>query len=171
MRFRFSPCFLVMITLGTARADIDRPVGIYLLSDPSPPSSVASLLAKPFVDGYSQRIAWTDLEPAPGVYDFSRIDAVVAAVQPLHKRFTISILAAEVPHDLSAAAGAETVSVGFGGGLKVTVLPWHAPARARWNALLAALAAHPVADSAAGGALVPLRDHSLLYGLSACRLA
>jgi hypothetical protein len=166
MRLALLLLFLVCAGVGAAHADFDRPVGIYLLSDPSPPASVTNVLSKPFVDGYAQRLQWTALEPAPGVYDFARIDSVVAAVQPLGKRFTLSILAAEVPHDLSAAAGAETVSVGVGASTRLTVLPWHAPARARWNSLLAALAEHPVPDAAAGGAWVPLRDHSLLHGLS-----
>jgi hypothetical protein len=166
MRSRLA--FLVLtLSAAPAWADIDRPTGIYLLSDPSPVSSVTSLLAKPFVDGYTQRITWTALEPAPGVYDFSRVDSIVAVLRPLGKRFTLSILAAEVPADLSASAGDETLSVRIGPSPKLTVLPWNTAARVRWNALIAALATHPVPDDAAGGALVPLCSASSLYGLSA----
>jgi len=157
------PAFFV----APAWADFDRPTGIYLLSDPSPVSSATTVLARPFVDGYAQRITWTALESAPGVYDFSRVDSIVAVIQPLGKKFTLSILAAEVPSDLSAGAGAETVSVRIGPTPKLTVVPWNAAARARWNALVEALATHPVPDDAVGGAPVPLRDHSRLYGLSA----
>ena len=149
-----------------ARADLARPTGLFVLSDPSPVSSVTSLLAKTWVDGYAQRLTWTAFEPSPGTYDFSRIDSIVAVARPLHKRFSLSILAAEAPPDLVAGAGAETVTVRIGSSAKVTVLPWNTAARTRWNAFLAALSAHPVRDDAAGGAFVPLRDHSLLLGLS-----
>ena len=90
MRWRLTLLLLATLT-APAAADIARPIGIYLLSDPAPVSSVTTSLSRPFVDGYAQRLTWTTLEPAPGVYDFARIDSIVAVIQPLGKRFTLSM--------------------------------------------------------------------------------
>lgn len=155
---------LVVLSTSVGRADVERPRGIYLLSDPLAPS--ASILGQSFVDGFAQRLSWQKLEPAPGLYNFSRLDTVVAAMRPLGKPFTLSILSLQVPTDLVTAAGPETVSVQFSQGTVLTVLPWHRAAQERWEALLDSLANYRLPDDAAGGGPVPLRDHSLLYGIS-----
>lgn len=131
-----------------AAASPGQPRGIFLLGDSRPPS--AQEMARPFVDGFTMRTSWTTLERSQGVYDFSSIDQVLAAI-PDKKRLTLEIFALDVPDYIKSQAGVQTwTATGIGGTLVTTVVPWTSFAIERYAAFTKALAAHVWQGTALG---------------------
>lgn len=141
-----------------------RPAGIFAIGlrggAPSP-----QLLEKPFVDGVTLAAEWRQLEPAQGAYDFSTIDATLAALEPFGKKLTLGVFSFRVPDYLPSDPLTQTYHVPHIGSAFITPVPWDDRGLARYEALFQALAEHRVPDRSQGGRLVPLRDHRLLDGL------
>ena len=148
----------------SAFASAGIPVGIYALGGGDAPRG--NTLDLPFVDGWVSRMPWTALEKAKGSYDFSRIDAIIAAVEAKGKRLTLDIFTTEVPADILSQPGAQTYTGRAVSGKEVlTSAPWDEYALQRWEAFCKALAAHQLPDQSRGGQLVALADHPTLAQL------
>jgi hypothetical protein len=77
----FLACALSLIAPAVAATSV--PSGFYMLSGGQPPAPpTAAILQQHFVDGFSLRIDWSIVEPLSGQYDFSAIDAALAALFP-----------------------------------------------------------------------------------------
>ena len=139
-------------------ATVARPTGIYALgSDPDP-----AIISQPFVDGSVFRLNWNAIETAQGLYDFSKIDAAIAALEPYGKKLTLVIFALVVPTYILDQPGVSTYdAVAPSGALTTTAVPWDAFALSRWDAFCLALSGHLVPDSQSGS-MVALRDHPVL---------
>lgn len=147
-----------------SQAPAGRPAGIFAIGlrggAPSP-----QLLEMPFVDGVTLAAEWRQLEPAQGAYDFSTIDATLAALEPFGKKLTLGVFSFRVPDYLPSDPLTQTYRVPHIGSAFITPVPWDDRGLARYEALFQALAEHRVSDRAQGGRLVPLPDHRLLDGL------
>ncbi len=124
------------------------------------------LLEKPFVDGVSLALEWRQIEPTEGGYDFSIIDATLAALEPYGKRLVLAPFSFRVPDYLITDPRVQTYLVPHIGPGFITPVPWDIRGLERYEALYAALSDHEVPDRSRGGRLLPLRDHPLLVGVS-----
>jgi hypothetical protein len=154
--------FMLVGWVCDARAQFFRPAGLFALSQGTQPPST-ELLAKPFIDGFVLRVPWSTLETAEGVYDFSSIDATLAALAPSRKLLSLTVIQLLVPAYVLQNPAVQTYAVAAGGGDLTNPVPWNDYALQRWEALWSALASHVAPDPARGGTAVPLADHSLLY--------
>ena len=71
-----------------------RPRGIYSLGTMN---SLAGVRTNDFVDGFTVRVRWDQLESSPGVYNFSLIGNAIAQLQPAGKKLTLEIFATGGP--------------------------------------------------------------------------
>jgi hypothetical protein len=135
---------LVLLALAPARGE--TPTGIYVLStgrdNPNTPQDdrLANIRSYDFVSGYTLRAFWADLEPAPGQYDFSVIDAAIASLSALGQGLSLEILMGEEPSYVLAGAAA-TYQDHRGG---TNPVPWDSYAQQRHAALFSALGTHVV---------------------------
>lgn len=162
---------LLSLTMGhgaaTAQDAADaKPRGIYTLAPVSQPIT-NSIRTYPFIEGVVQRISWSTLEPMPGVYDFSLIDAAIAQLEPRDQRLTLTLFNVGpewIPAHVLTDPLVQTFAHAQAG---LSVVPWDPVGLQRWDALCQALAEHQVPSAAAGGAMVPLRLHPTLAQLNA----
>lgn len=157
--------FLVAVEIHAASSAPEKagrpapPTGLYLLSDRQ--LSVERMVLPSYLSGFSLRIAWKDLEPTEGAYDFSAIKRTVEQLQKRDLKLTLEIFAS-VPPDyvLEKASGTFQVRKGK------APLPWDSVAQARWKAFLNALAVFPIIDTTVNHE-VSLRDHPTLTAVDA----
>lgn len=164
---------LLVFATNTAPAqDFDRPRGIYLIGGVGQTMPDPTVMAKPFVDGYTLRLLWEDLEPTRDGFDFSPIGTTLAnmAAQGHHKGLTLEILPRTPPTWLLAEPGIVTYTAqavaSQGTGTETLPVPWDPFLLSRWEAFTGALAAHEVMDEQVGG-MVPLASHSRLKHINA----
>lgn len=140
------PILLVVRDPGSPSAAFPRPRGIYVL-DTGGPSTYTTTFGKPvslrdgairdlpFVDGYTLRVAWADVEGAPGEYDFH---VVLNALSNLPEGQKLSlILVPPEPASIAAISGVET----WDDGGTPRARPWDPVLMERRRALVSALAA------------------------------
>lgn len=153
----------------------DRPRGIFVLAGLGGPQGgteqslqiIAQVSDLDYVEGVTIGFSWADTEPSPGYYDFSKIDAVMAALQPSGKKINVEVFAVEVPEYIVEQLPDEEVweSHAPGGRTVMTAVPWSQTALNAWRVYVQALADHlvPLPD----GRLVRLADHPTLMMLDA----
>jgi hypothetical protein len=145
---------------NAASAQFDRPRGIFVLDSATPATYTTSfgrlislragnIRTLPFVDGYTLRVAWDDVEGGPGQYDFFIIENLINLLPP-GQRLSLIIVPGE-PAYIAATPGVQTWN---DGGITRAV-PWDPFLRQRRRAFLEAMAAHEV-----GG--IPLGSHPKL---------
>lgn len=150
--------------LGLGAAPAVRPIdrlqtearGFYLLWSQGRPEA-EQILDLPFVRGGQVVLQWADVEPAPGRYDFSGVDAGLARFAARRQWATLQIngnnkpawLFTQVPFVREKL----TVQVRDAGG---TLMFWHPRYQAAHHGMLEALARH-LAASPHRGALLGLR--------------
>lgn len=120
------------------------PARVFALLDPGEsPSAMARFAALATVDGLAFRARWRDLEPNDGGYDWSALDAAFDAVRAHDKRLTVhvGVSGGGWPDWLR---GADAVIYNYTGpqGGTSDPLPWDAVFLARYERLVATLAAH-----------------------------
>lgn len=142
------------------------PVGIFAIGLRGQ-APTAELLAQPFVDGVSLALEWRQLETAEGSYDFGVIDETLAALELSGKKLVLAPFSFRVPDYLVSSPEVQTYVVPHLGPGFTTPVPWDPQGLERFEALYRALSEHMVPDRSRGGKRVPLRDHSLLVGVSA----
>lgn len=160
------PCFIVQLCQATnLTADILGPTGIYVLSNAQDNPSTAAderlsnMRDFDFVDGYTLRLLWQDVDLGDGVYDFSAIDAAITQLQTNQHatKLNLELLVLGPPQYIQDQA-IETWEHFKSG---VVPVPWD-PALQQGHAnLIEALASHEVFDTNTGQ-LTPLAQHSAL---------
>ena len=156
---------LLLISTKNLAQNFNRPTGIYALGEGTrrPMPRLNSIRNYPFVDGYAWRVAWTDFEIQPEVYDFSPILEAITELESKGLKLTMDMLAKNVPEDILNQDGAITFTVDDGdGGEEIRIAPWDSLALARWEKYCKALGDYLVPDAAMGGQLMELRNHSIL---------
>jgi hypothetical protein len=111
-------------------------------------SAFNTFLALNIVDGIAVRTSWQSLEPAQGSYDWSVIDAAVAAAAGHNKKLTLHIVASVFgsPPGWIYSLGAQSYSYASPTGVtKTDPVPWDAIFLSRWSAFVSAFASHLVA--------------------------
>jgi sugar lactone lactonase YvrE len=149
---------------AAASSQFARTTGLYIL-DGSGGSQINGVSMRdgnirdvPFVDGYVLRAGWEVLEPSQGVYDFTIIRNIFTKL-PANQKLSLIVGSSE-PAYVAALAGVATYQgQDQNDQPKTRPVPWDATARARWDALVAALAAAPVDG-------VALRDHPRLLAVN-----
>ena len=137
------------------------PHGFYLLNSRGLP--IERIRFPSFIRGYSLRAKWSDLEPAPGVYDFSEITRALQTLQSQGKQLSLSLMVSRVPaHIIRDASGTFELRPG-----QTVPLPWDPPSQQAYGRMLQALSATLVPDRSRGGALVPLGEHPTLTMVNA----
>ena len=153
MKHRLVTVWLLIIagaTTGYAAAvslQATTPVGgLYALTKIDPTSIEPSVLSNPNVDGIALRYSWDELEPADGTFDWSGIDAAVAAAGAAGKRVSISVSAGYRTPAWVYAEGARSIHFvwdeKWGATLcsvQSTPVPWDAVFIAKWSAFARAL--------------------------------
>ncbi len=104
-----------------------KPTGIYCSC---PPTSAMShsvqpdVAALPYVDGTLLRIGWAQIEPAPGQYDWSILDAELARAEQYDTDVALAVvLGRETPAWLEQL-GAQVFTYDHFGTTMQTVVPW-----------------------------------------------
>jgi hypothetical protein len=167
--FAVRGAFLLILLAFAARSQAADLRGIYVYSsDVSQISkgyanNVTSSLSVPGVDGIVLVIAWSSIEPSFGQYQWSTLDQWTHRAMTLGKKIDLTITAgSDTPSWLFQAApsGAGAAPLTFtisphGGATGVCdsetlAAPWDAAFLNRWDALLAAVAAHLKSDGTYG---------------------
>jgi len=127
-----------------AAQSIPRATGIFCSCPPTSSFSssfVAAVAAKPFVDGFLVRVAWADLEPSPGVFDWSLLDAQIQQCQSAGKRVALGVVQGSGTPSWLASQGAAMVHYQFAGNPRSIALAWDPVYLQRWQQFVAALGA------------------------------
>src|SRR5215207_5598241 len=132
---------LSLVLLCGAMAQ-SRPRGIYSLGTMN---SLTGLRLNDFVDGFTVRVRWDQLESSPGVYNFSLISNAIAQLQPAGKKLTLEIFAINPPAYIVSGAS-ETWNVVIGGTSTPNPVPWDSHGLNAWRTFTQALANFPVPD-------------------------
>jgi dienelactone hydrolase len=150
----------VVVNPTAAAVQFSRPRGVFILDGAAGGNYTATfgrtislrdagIRDLPFVDGFTLRVAWDDVEGALGQYDFFIIQNAFAKL-PAGQRLSL-IITPDEPTYIAATAGVDTWS---DAGL-TRAKPWDPYLRERRRALLAALSAFVVEG-------VPLAEHPRL---------
>lgn len=128
---------------GTGTGTTYPPATISALMDPGEaPASMSQFAALSTVDALAYRARWRDLEPTEGNYDWTSLDAAFDAVRN-NKRLTVHIgVSGGAWPNWLAGRGAVTYNYVGPHGQVTDPLPWDAVFLARYDAFVAALAAH-----------------------------
>lgn len=125
------------------------------------------IAALDFINGVTFRMGWKETNPGAGRYDFSGVDAVLAALQSAGKQMNLEVFAVETPAWLltQVPAAEQWDARGRGDSTVRTAVPWNSLAGQGWRDYMRALADHRV--PLASGALVRLADHPTLLMVDA----
>lgn len=109
-----------------------------------PPATLDAFAAHAEVDGLAFRTSWKILEPQAGAYDWSSLDAALQAVRARGKKLTLHVGVASrgLPGWLAPMGSATYTYTAPGGELVTEPVPWDPVLLSRYEALIAALAAH-----------------------------
>jgi hypothetical protein len=121
--------------------------GVYALADQDATLSSA-VLGNPIVDGLALRYSWKQLEPREGVFNWSPIDAQVAAARVHHKKVSLGVTAGIRTPAWVYASGASYFSFvwdkPWGAPMCSTQripIPWDSMYLAKWDTFVRALGA------------------------------
>lgn len=71
---------------------VEKPTGYYALTTRRMSDDLKrSLVSKPYISGMTSYVAWADIEPSKGQFDFSRIDNDIAIARAAGKKVTIGV--------------------------------------------------------------------------------
>lgn len=153
----------------------DRPRGIFVLAGLGGENGTTEKAIQNFntvvnldyVEGITIGFSWKDTEKSPGQYDFSKVDAVMSALQTTDKKLNIEAFAVDVPEWLVAQLPAEETWEAHAPGRRTvkTAVPWSPTALSAWRNYMQALADHPI--TLPDGSTVQLADHPNLMMVDA----
>jgi dienelactone hydrolase len=143
---RRAQLLMVVTDASATAAQFSRPRGVFILDSAGPQNYTttfgstislrdANLRSLPFVDGFTLRVAWNDIESGttPGHYDFFIIQNLLNKL-PLGQRLSIIIVPSE-PAYIATTPGVQTWS---DAGL-TRATPWDSFLRTRRRAMLTAM--------------------------------
>jgi hypothetical protein len=162
-------CFAVVsLALPPLHATaIPGPAGIFAIGDTHYVPGDVAKFDLDFVDGYTLRVPWTDLETwdsavQASVYNFSRIDSTLEDLRARGKRMTLEIFIVNAPAHVLAQPGTVTWLNPHPTQGGTQVVPWDANALAAYRAFLLQLSNHIVA-----GTTWRIADHPTLESVDA----
>ena len=132
------------LTALASSAHADAPRGIYCSCPPTNGVSHSVLLdvaALDFVDGILLRIAWSDLEVARDVYDWSLLDAELARADDVDVEIALAVVVGPGTPPWLLALGVPTFDYEQQGEPRSIVLPWDATFLEEWTEFVADLGA------------------------------
>lgn len=148
---RTAQLLYAVVNPAGAAAQFSRPRGVFILDSGNTATYTtsfgitialrdANIRNLPFVDGFTLRAAWTDMESAttPGSYDFFIIENALNKL-PAGQRLSLIIVPSE-PAYIAATPGVDT----WVDDTTTRAKPWDAYLRERRRALLAAMSQHLV---------------------------
>jgi len=146
-------------------AMVRRPRGLFVL-DSAAGTQIngvsmrdANLRSYAFLSGYVLRVAWSTLEPAQEVYDFTIISNILVHLEPLRQKLSLILVPPEPPY-IAATPGVTTwQDLDRNGNPLTRAVPWDPFLLQQRAKFLAALATNRF-----GG--IPFRDHPLLYAIN-----
>lgn len=136
-----------------SEAPASEPGKVFALMDVGdPPATLEAFAAHAEVDGLAFRTSWKVLEPLAGAYEWSSLDAALQAVRAHGKKLTlhVGVAARGLPGWLAPMGSATYTYAAPGGDLVTEPVPWDPVFLSRYEALVAALAAHIRARGDAG---------------------
>ncbi len=129
--------------LSTSYAQmVNNPYGVFSASG----ATNSVVLNHPEARGVLVRAGWKDLEPQPGVFDFSRIAGQVAAVRQAGLRWSLAVSGSDHPAWLRDQLGADSFTIIFRGEPKIIPKAWDPVVRQRLALLAAAMGAEYTSD-------------------------
>lgn len=133
-----------LASTGAAAAATNWPIKIYSVS--TPPTKVAAALADPYVSGISTRFSWSRIEPSPGTFDWSPIDAAIAQARSAGKKAMIRVMAGMyTPSWVLAQVKTLTFSNqylwGSSAALATIPVPWDPAFLSLWKGFITAMGA------------------------------
>jgi hypothetical protein len=149
-------------TLSASAADV--PTGIYVLGSArnNPATSrddrLGNIRDYDFVSGYTLRLFWSDLEPAPGQYEFGVLDEAIQKLSAIGQGLNVEVFTNTEPDWV--LDGVSSTYVDHRG--SVNPVPWDAFAQQRHAALFTALGGHVVQGA---GAPHPLSQNPTLKSI------
>ncbi len=153
---------LALVAGPCAGDDIDGPRGIYVLGNGG--GDLRNVRDLPFVEGFTLRVGWGQLEPDEGAFDFSLVDAAIARLQEIGKKLTLEVSPLRPPAHVMARVEESWYNPKAG---SVVPVPWDPVALASWRTFMEALAGHHVPDLSQGGVPVVLAAHPTLETVDA----
>jgi hypothetical protein len=156
MMLRALLAIALMLTAAPACAAIPAEPANYVFAGGSDAEEVADLLARPDIDGVQIIYNWRQLEPREGVYDFSKIEHDLAIARARGKKLWLQIqdrffyptsrnlpdyILTEPQYDGGLLKQQTFVAEGAPQGVAWVAKQWNPPLRARFQALIAAVAA------------------------------
>lgn len=150
----------------SAHAQFAPPAGIYALGsandNPGTPQDerLSGIRNYDFVSGFTLRVLWSDIETAPGVYNFGVIDEAIQRTAANGQRLNLEVLQSIPQYIID---GASSTYIDHRGG--VSPVPWDPFAQTRYAAFQTALSTHVVNDGT--GRNLPLNQHPTLASVDA----
>lgn len=145
-------------------AEIKGARGIYVLDSKRGENRDANIRDYDFIDGYVWRMRWSDFEISEGVYDFSKVDDIIAKVQRVDKKLTL-LLGGAMNAEPTYIANRQGVITWQDQSIHAKrAVPWEPYLLQRFKVFSEAMANHQVKD--ANGKLMPLRDHPTLANIN-----
>ncbi|MAY73745.1 MAG: hypothetical protein CMJ31_03295 [Phycisphaerae bacterium] len=93
------------------------------------------------MDGILVRIGWNDVEPSPGVIDFSRLDDQIALAEAAGKRISLAVVNGPQAPVWLPSVGVETFTYMRNEDTITIPVPWDETHLERWTTLIEALGA------------------------------
>lgn len=109
-----------------------------------------------FVDGYTWRFSWADMEPKKGEYDFRGLEHIVKRLSAIDKKLSWIIMA-DLPDYLAKEPGMDTYIYNN----KAIPSPWDEKLLARYEAFVKAVSMHRMPDPKRDGRMIPFKWHSV----------
>lgn len=113
------------------------PTGIYCSCPPSNANSdsvMASVAQLPFVDGILVRVVWRDLEPSPGMYDFTLLQRQFELARQYDVDITLAVLGGSFGSpEWLATLGVPSIAFTFQGKNSSVPAAWDPTFLARWT--------------------------------------
>ncbi len=130
----FASCLASLLS-AVPSAAWEAPRGVFSASGATNPV----VLAHPEVHGVLIRAGWADLEPQPGIYNFTALQVQSTAARMAGKQWSMAVSGSDHPAWLREQFGADSFTITFRGAPKIIPKAWDPVVRERLALLVAAL--------------------------------
>jgi len=169
MRKRLQAILVFVTSIILNNSISAQPTGIYVLDNSNGIYRDANIRNYPFVDGFVWRTAWSEIETAQGVYNYSGIDHIVQKLDSINQKLTILFGAYSLePSYIALQPGVTAYSfINPTNNVSSTrAVPFDGYLLQRFRLFLSNLANHQI-YSLASGNMVALKDHPVLANIAA----
>jgi hypothetical protein len=145
-----------------------QPTGIYVLDNSNGTYRDANIRNYSFVDGFVWRTSWSEIETAPGIYNYAGIDHIVKKLDSINQKLTILFGAYAIePSYIALQTGVSTYSFlnPTNNVSSIRAVPYDGYLLNRFRLFLSSLANHQV-HRLSTGTMVALKDHPVLANIA-----